>query len=109
MRYSFAFAALSAVALAKVIEVQVGPGLDYSPDTVQAADGDTVSFKFGSGHDVVSGSFDSPCQPSGGIYSGNPSEGQMFNVEINGTDPIWIYCSVPQHCQGGMAMVINPP
>lgn len=98
-----------ASALAATHEVTIGPGLSYSPDTVTAAQGDIVSFKFGSGHNVVSGAFGSPCQPDGNIYSGNANEGDVFSVTINGTDPIWIYCSVPHHCQSGMAMVINAP
>jgi len=101
--------ALIATSLATTHEVTVGPSLSFSPDSVTAAEGDIVSFKFGSGHDVASGSFDSPCQPDGKIYSGEPNEGDVFSVTVNGTDPIWIYCSVPHHCQSGMAMVINAP
>lgn len=102
--------ALAATTFAKVYEVTVGPGLNYSPDTItDAAEGDIVSFTFGSGHNVVSGSFDDPCQPSGGIYSGDPQDGDVFSVTLNSTDPLWIYCSVPHHCEGGMAMVVNPP
>lgn len=109
MKYFFALSALAVTTLAAVHEVTVGPGLNYSPDTVNADDGDIITFTFGSGHNVVSGSFDSPCQPSGGIYSGDPQDGDKFSVTLNGTDPLWIYCSVPSHCQGGMAMVVNPP
>lgn len=88
--------------------VNVGPGLSFSPSTITANEGDVVQFRFGSGHDVVSGNFDSPCQPNGNIYSGEPNDGDIFSVTLNSSDPIWIYCSVPQHCQRGMAMVINP-
>lgn len=109
MKYAFTVAALSAIASAATHQVQVGPGLSYSPDSLTASDGDVVQFTFGSGHDVVSGSLDSPCQPSGGVYSGMPNDGDVFSVTVNGTDPVWIYCSVPHHCQAGMAMVINPP
>jgi plastocyanin len=109
MKYAYTTLALAALALAETHQVQVGPGLSYSPDTLTAAEGDIVQFTFGSGHDVVSGSFDSPCQPDGLISSGNPQDGDVFSVTIGSTDPMWIYCSVPQHCQRGMAMVINPP
>lgn len=109
MKYAIAFSSLAATGLAAVHQVTVGPGLSYSPDTVTAAQGDVVEFTFGSGHNVVSGSFDSPCQPSGGIYSGNPNDGDIFSVTVNNTDPVWIYCSVPHHCESGMAMVINAP
>ena len=101
--------ALVATALAATYDITIGPGLNYSPDSITAAEGDIVSFTFGSGHNVVSGSFDSPCQPDGTIYSGDGSDGDVFSVTINGTDPIWLYCSIPGHCQGGMAMVINAP
>lgn len=109
MKSFFTLSTLAAGTFARVYEVTVGPGLDYSPNTItDAASGDIISFKFGEGHNVVSGSYDQPCQPSGGIYSGNPSNGDVFSVTLNGTDPLWIYCSVPGHCEGGMAMVVNP-
>ena len=84
MKYALTAASLLALAAA------VGPGLNYSPDTLTAADGDVVSFTFGAGHDVVSGTFDSPCQNNGMIYSGMPNEGDIFSVTINGTDPLWM-------------------
>ena len=28
---------------------------------------------------------------------------------MNNTDPMWLYCSKGEHCQSGMAMVVNPP
>lgn len=31
----------------------------------------------------------------------------VYNVLINDTKPIWIYCGQTGHCQKGMAMVIN--
>lgn len=31
----------------------------------------------------------------------------MFNVLINDTKPIWIYCGQTNHCEKGMSMVIN--
>lgn len=30
-----------------------------------------------------------------------------FNILINDTKPIWLYCGQASHCQKGMAMVIN--
>jgi plastocyanin len=90
MKYTLTAASLLALAAAEVHEVTVGPGLSYSPDTVTAAQGDVVQFKFGSGHDVVSGSFDSPCENNGKIYSGMPSDGDVFSVTIDNTDPIWM-------------------
>lgn len=111
MRSLFAFSTLAVSALsATVYNVTVGPGYVYDPETISnAVSGDVVSFIFGQGHNVVSGSFDNPCQPSGGIYSGDPRNGDIFSVTLNSSDTLWIYCSVPGHCQGGMAMVVNPP
>lgn len=109
MKYAYTTLSLAALAVAQqTYQVQVGPGFIYSPDSLTAAEGDIVQFTFGSGHDVVSGSFDSPCSPDGMVNSGRPSDGEVFSVTINSTDPMWIYCSVSGHCQGGMAMVINP-
>jgi plastocyanin len=91
--------------------VQVGPGLVFTPDTITAADGDTIEFTFGQGHSVAQSTFDSPCVPSGdsAVYSGFPNDGDVWRLQVNGTDPLWLYCSAQGHCEGGMAMVVNPP
>ncbi|RMZ79888.1 hypothetical protein DV738_g2941, partial [Chaetothyriales sp. CBS 135597] len=109
MKYTLAASYLLALVAAETHQVTVGPGLSYTPDSLTAAEGDVVEFTFGQGHDVVSGKFDQPCQYDGTISSGQLGDGEVFSVTINSTDPIWIYCSVPRHCQGGMALVINPP
>jgi plastocyanin len=90
--------------------VQVGAsGFVYSPDSVTAAKGDILEFHFtGTNlHDVVQGTFSNPCSNNDGIYSGYPSTSDVFQVMVNSTDPMWMYCSTPGHCQGGMAMVVN--
>src|SRR5277367_4008574 len=90
-------------------------GFSYSPSSLKAAKGDTVVFHFYPGnHDVVQGNFDSPCSNSGGFYSGfidseSGASSTTFTITIADTNPIWIYCSQINHCQQGMAMVINPP
>ena len=108
MKYAYTTLSLAALALAETHQVQVGPGNNYSPDTLTAAAGDIVQFTFGSGHNVVSGPFDQPCQPDGTVYSGEPDEGEVFSMIVTSADPMWIYCSIPMHCERGMAMVINP-
>lgn len=89
--------------------VQVGAnGLAFTPNSVTAAKGDTLEFHFsGSTHDVVSGSFSSPCSDNNGVNSGYPGSSDVFQVMVNSTDPMWMFCSTPGHCQGGMAMVVN--
>jgi plastocyanin len=52
-------------ALAAVHTVEVGEdGLVFNPQTVTADPGDMVVFKFYPSHNVVQGSFSSPCQSS---------------------------------------------
>jgi plastocyanin len=120
MQIPFLLILLCALAFAQnTIDVDVGEdGLIYKPSTVTAAPGSTVNFHFYSGdHSVAQSTYDSPCVPSGpdAIWSGfiNPSNtkvaSMMFTITINNTKPIWIYCAQGDHCESGMAMVINPP
>ncbi|CAF9930052.1 MAG: hypothetical protein ALECFALPRED_004509 [Alectoria fallacina] len=104
------------LSLAKNISISVGEdGLVFNPDTVTADTGDLLQFYFyPKDHSVAQSSFSSPCQPlTGGVYSGflpETAEGKtVFQVTVNNTDPIYLYCSQIQHCQAGMAMVVNPP
>ncbi|KAH8129467.1 hypothetical protein ACSS6W_008203 [Trichoderma asperelloides] len=106
-------AVLAAVpASAAVFRVEVGQsGLRYTPDTIKANKGDIVDFHFDAMHSVVAGNFNKPCTPatSGGFYSGTMPMGDetFFSITINNTDPIFFYCAVDSHCQGGMVGVIN--
>jgi plastocyanin len=107
--------ALVGVAAAANHDIYVGKdGLSFTPDTTTAAVGDSLVFHFYPGHTVAQGSFDSPCTPaSGGFYSGpiSASSGEAkekFVVKVNNTDPMWIYCTIPSHCEAGMVGVINP-
>lgn len=102
----------SSSSASNVHQVQVGPGLTFTPDSFSAAVGDIVEFTFGSGHSVAQSNFANPCVPisgSAGVYSGFPNDGDIWRLEINSTDPLWLYCSATGHCEGGMAMVINEP
>jgi len=118
MRYFNFFFLLPVATFAAQHEVEVGDDgkLIYNPDTVQAAVGDTVVFKFYPGaHSVAQSTFDNPCQPStNGIWSGfftpkSDTDPNVFEITIKNMDPIWIYCAQVGHCNAGMAMVINPP
>jgi len=94
--------------------VQVGyQGLQYGPNTIFANVGSQVEFQFvAPGHDVVQGSYTTPCMPGGNtsFFSGaNVAVGNSFTITVNNSNPIWFYCSTIGHCQGGMIGVINPP
>ena len=96
----------------KVQSVQVGKnGFVFTPDTITAGEGDVIEFVIQPGHSVARSSFDNPCAPisGAGIYSGAISSMETFSVTVNSTDPIWLYCGTPSHCEGGMAAVINQP
>ncbi|KAG8527287.1 uncharacterized protein KY384_008031 [Bacidia gigantensis] len=109
--------ALLPAALAKTIDIDVGSGgLNFAPDTVTAAKGDVLAFHFyPPEHNVAQSTFDKPCVPSaGGIFSGTvevkgTESDQTFNVVVNDTNPIWLYCGYEGHCNRGMAMVVNAP
>jgi plastocyanin len=101
---------LGSIAMAKIIEVQVGDtGLDFNPNSITAAKGDVINFTIFPDHNVAQSTFSSPCQPSGdaAIYSG--TNAKTFAVTVNNTDPLWFYCATPQHCSNGMVMAVNPP
>ncbi|KAF5607296.1 extracellular serine-rich [Fusarium pseudoanthophilum] len=106
----------------RIIPVVVGGSQDtFVPNMIRAAAGDVIQFQFSNGnHTVTQSSEDSPCQPlqatqSGVIHSGHiPFEaGQTtvgtFNVPLNNTEPIYLYCATGPHCQIGQVMAINPP
>ncbi|RVD85416.1 uncharacterized protein DFL_003739 [Arthrobotrys flagrans] len=88
----------------------------FEPATLKAATGDTVVFEFHpSTHSVARGTFDKPCQPleKGGFYSGflrvsGDAKSPTFTIKVEDSNPIWYYCTVGKHCQGGMVGVINP-
>jgi plastocyanin len=115
----FSLLALPLISLASAAshDILVGQGgLSFSPKSTTAAPGDKLVFHFYPGpHDVVQGSFSTPCSfSSPGFYSGfidtkSGEASEKFIVTVNDTKPIWIYCSRVIHCQSGMAMVVNPP
>ena len=110
-----ATALLAGFATAKTIDVQVGQSgsNSFSPSSITAAKGDQVVFHLLSTfHDVAQGDLKSPCKPlASGFYSGYPKKDgdSTFTVTINGTDPIYLYCSTNGHCQQGMVGAINAP
>jgi plastocyanin len=98
--------------------VKVGEsGLNFSPAETKAKVGDTVEFHFYQGfHSVAQSSFAKPCDPinSTAFYSGDFNvkdkvSDKVFTIEVKSEDPIWYYCAVQGHCQGGMVGAINAP
>jgi plastocyanin len=96
-----------------------GGELKFVPDSVQAEQGDTVTFRFWpKNHSVAQSTFAAPCAPmQGGFWSGfvptvstEVAANRSFTMEVtNASTPLWFYCSQGKHCQAGMVGVINPP
>lgn len=103
----------SSSAAASTHTVSVGSGgLVFSPDTINAAEGDTVQFVFdGGNHTVTQAAFNNPCNPSANAFSSGftGSDSTTFSIIVTSTDPVWFYCAQPGHCQAGMVGAINPP
>jgi plastocyanin len=105
--------ALPTLISASIHTIDVGEnGLEFSPNNITAAVGDTVIFHFYPQHDVTQGPFDKPCTPTdGGFYSGAYSSTEdgkkKFVMNVTTTDPVYFYCSVSMHCKGGMVGGIN--
>jgi hypothetical protein len=89
-----------------------------------AQPGEFVQFQFHAGnHTVTQSTFDSPCQPVSmhsnltGFHSGflpaaaSAAMGMIptYTIQVNNTNPIWLYCAQGRHCENGMVMVINEP
>jgi plastocyanin len=114
---SVVLATLASTVSAANIQVQVGSsGLTFSPSSVNATVGDTVTFVFyPKNHTVTQSSFAAPCQAnSTGIDSlyqpvtANASNVPSYSVTVNNTQPTWFFCKQTGHCQQGMVFAINP-
>lgn len=78
-------AVLAAGASAATHRVEVGQsGLRFTPDTIEANEGDIVEFHFNTMHSVVAGDFNNPCTPvaGGGFYSGTMPMGDQVSHVI---------------------------
>ncbi|KAH6666131.1 hypothetical protein B0J14DRAFT_550214 [Halenospora varia] len=108
----------------KIITIVVGSptlnkSLVFTPNEVTAQPGDILQFQFSRiNHTVTQSSFSAPCQPLSApgvepINSGfipttaNATEVVTFDVPINDTKPIWMYCAQGPHCMLGMVLSIN--
>ena len=88
-----------ALTLAATHDISVGKGgLRYDPESLTAAQGDTLRFHFyPDEHDVAQSAFDRPCVPlDGGIYSGLVEvEGMGESVSHSG----WL-CDLLEYWRG---------
>jgi len=92
--------------------------LQFNPNQVTAAPGDTVSFTFKQkNHTATQSTLQNPCQaaPSGfdsgfipvaDTNTNGPFPTAQFTVQD--TNPVWVYCRQANHCQQGMVFAINP-
>ncbi|THH20844.1 hypothetical protein EW146_g606 [Bondarzewia mesenterica] len=122
---SFGFIALSSVNAQQVWDVTVGgPNGEtvYNPTTVNAKPGDQIVFHFNpKNHTVTQSTFAQPCSRMGGGFDsqfmpvavGTTSNFPTFNITVNDTNPIWVYCrqgagTPNSHCGMGMVFAANP-
>jgi plastocyanin len=98
---SVVVATLASAVSAANIQVQVGAsGLTYTPSSVNATTGDTVTFVFSpKNHTVTQSTFAAPCQPmSGGTDSNyqpvaaNATNVPSYSITVNSTQPAWFFC-----------------
>ncbi|PSR99193.1 extracellular serine-rich protein [Coniella lustricola] len=91
--------------------------LIFDPQNVVAQVGDIVEWHFlPMNHSVAQSSFGSPCVPDADVstsfFSGfqPTTSGQapnVFQFIVKDSNPIWYYCAQGNHCESGMAGVIN--
>ncbi|KZT09715.1 uncharacterized protein LAESUDRAFT_646411 [Laetiporus sulphureus 93-53] len=126
MRFATALIALLPVgfALGEVINIKVGENktLTYTPSSVNASVGDTLTFEFVAGnHTVTQSTFASPCSNftftngSTGVDSGfefvatNATSFPTYSFTVtNASTPLWFYCRQTGHCEKGMVFAVNP-
>ncbi|KAF4548592.1 Hypothetical protein D9617_27g045600 [Elsinoe fawcettii] len=106
--------AIPAAVAQRVFNVQTTPQLRFEPPSIFGVQqGDRVRVSFGQiPHNIISSSFENPCQPVSGantVNSGTLFGPNVFEFIVNTTGPSWYYCSVGRHCNvGPMVFGINP-
>ncbi|EJD41872.1 hypothetical protein AURDEDRAFT_126808 [Auricularia subglabra TFB-10046 SS5] len=89
----------------QTVQVGAGGSFAFSPTTITAQPGETITFDILSSiHTVTqSQSLADPCTKAGfGTNFGDTS----FSITVNDTKPILVHCEA--HCTSGMVMIINP-
>ncbi|KZO95723.1 hypothetical protein CALVIDRAFT_537707 [Calocera viscosa TUFC12733] len=133
MYFPTLLAALAVAVLPAAVSAQTATGANhqiivgmngtvtYTPASITAAMGDTVTFVFVHGnHTVTQSTFATPC-----IYAQNATAGTAgfqsgfqpvaanqtlvpsVTMMVNTTAPIWFYCQQGTHCEQGMVGAIN--
>jgi len=106
-----------------VVTIGGDNSLTFNPSNITAQPRDIISFQFTSkNHTATQSSFATPCkklapnaQGEAGFDSGfmpiaNGSSPMVWNVTVNDTAPIWVYCrqTTPvDHCGTGMVFAVN--
>jgi len=105
-----------------VVAVGGNSALTFEPTNIAAAQGDIISFQFMSkNHSATQSTFASPCTKigsttstpgfdSGFMFVGNSTTPLIWNVTVNDTNPIWVYCrqkTPTDHCGTGMVFAVN--
>ncbi|KAK5083320.1 hypothetical protein LTR70_008157 [Exophiala xenobiotica] len=97
--------------------------LKFFPENIKADVGSVVQFQFyPKNHTITESSFAEPCVPMAANLTSETRPGQksgfvpvtddtefrpVYNLIVNDTKPIWIFCGQKPHCAKGMSMVIN--
>ncbi|GLB34677.1 hypothetical protein LshimejAT787_0202420 [Lyophyllum shimeji] len=128
MHFSATVVALACATLAVAVDHQVlvgdGGSLAFSPTSLTAASGDTISFQFrAKNHSVTQSTFANPCSimttPKAGVDSGfqlveaGATQFPTFSITVDDpTTPLWFFCAQTapaNHCQAGMVFAVNAP
>ncbi|KAK0211011.1 hypothetical protein DFS33DRAFT_1378981 [Desarmillaria ectypa] len=119
MFFFFFFAVLVSAVFVSAVDhvVTVGDGgmLAFSPTSVTALEGDTVTFSFrANNHSATQSTFAFPCTKSGidsgfvPIPAGSALFGQWTFTVNNASTPLWFFCAQTGHCEKGMLFAVNP-
>lgn len=110
--------------LVQIVTVSDAAGaLKFFPENIKADVGSVVQFQFyPKNHTITESSFDAPCVPIAANLTTAERPGQrsgfvpvsagtefrpIYNMIVNDTKPMWIFCGQKPHCAKGMSMVIN--
>jgi plastocyanin len=104
------------------VTVGANSQLSFNPTNITANVGDTVTFEIRpKNHTVTASSFAAPCTP---LSETNTSASEIFDsgfmavstgnfptytIQVNTTEPLWIFSAQPGECAQGMVFAVNAP